>query len=428
MSQQSRESNFATNAGTPAAMLMLVIVFMMVTPYLAHAQTFTVLHSFTGAGDGNGPQAGLSMDRAGNLYGTTVAGGGSMGAAAGTVFRLSHARSGWTLNTLFTFTEQSQGSQPQARVIFGPDGNLYGTTIHGGVSDCDFGCGTVFRLRPPASVCTSVLCPWTETVLHSFTALPDGSTPGAGDLTFDQMGNIYGTTTGGGLNLCLGGCGVVFKLSPSHGTWTETIAYSFTGAGDGSLPEAGVIFDNAGDLYGTAFEGGVNFSGTVYELTPSGSGWTEKTLHSFQRATDGGFPVAGLIFDPSGHLYGTTSFGGSGGGGTVFSLTPSGESWIFSALHSFVGNGTGPDGSLVMDAVGDLYGVANSGGGFGFGSVFELTPSGDGWTFTSLHDFTGGTDGKFPFGNVTLDANGNLFGTASEGGAFGEGVVWEIVP
>ena len=352
-----------------------------------------------------------------------------MGADAGTVFKLSHVGSGWTLNTLFTFTEQSQGSAPQARVIFGSDGNLYGTTTEGGVSDCDFGCGTVFRLRPPATACKSAICPWTETVLHSFVALPDGSTPGTGDLVFDQTGNIYGTTTGGGLNLCLGAPGkVVFKLTPSRLHWTESIVYSFTGGNDGSLPEAGVIFDNAGDLYGTAFEGGGNFSGTVYELMPSGSGWTEKTLHSFQRATEGAFPAAGLIFDPSGHLYGTASFGGSGGGGTVFSLTPSGGSWIFSVLHSFVGNGTGPDGSLVMDAVGDLYGVVNSGGGFGFGSAFELTPSGDGWTFTSLHDFTGGTDGKFPFGNVTLDANGNLFGTASEGGAFGEGVVWEIVP
>jgi uncharacterized repeat protein (TIGR03803 family) len=398
-----------------------LFAFTLMAVQAARSQTLTVLHNFTGKGDGYRPSTGVTLDRAGNLYGTTVGGGG-------TVFKLSHWGSGWVLTTLFSFTQQSQGLSPGSDVVFGPDGALYGTTSVGGTGGCMDGCGVVFKLQPPILVCKSILCPWTETVLYGFTGGADGASPGTGDLRFDHSGSIYGTTTGGGLNqLCRGGCGVVFKLTPSGGSWTESVLYSFTGGGDGAIPESGVIFDSAGNLYGTAYGAGSGSSGTVYELMPSGSGWLETTLHSFQRQSDGGLPMVGLSFDSSGNLYGMTSTGGSGGGGTVFSLLPSGGSWSFSVLYAF-STLVQPTGSLIIDTNGNLYGLTNSGGTFGFGSVFKLTRSGNGWMYTSLHDFTGGSDGGFPFGNLTVDTSGNFYGTTFSGGTGGDGVVWEVTP
>jgi uncharacterized repeat protein (TIGR03803 family) len=249
----------------------------------------------------------------------------------------------------------------------------------------------------------------------------DGANPGSGDLIFDQAGNIYGTTTFGGK-----GYGVVYELTPSG---TESVLYAFSGS-DGYYPDAGVIFDNAGNLYGTTEDGGLNMLGTVFELTYSiGFGWAESFLYSFQNGNDGNQPSAGLIFDPSGNLYGTTSNGGSGGGGTVFELTPSGGGWTYSLLYSFTGgNQCGPEGTLVMDGAGNLYGTTQCDGAHNKGSVFKLTPSANGWTYTSLHDFTGGSDGGYPLCNVVFDANGSLYGTTYGGGTQGVGVVWEIMP
>jgi uncharacterized repeat protein (TIGR03803 family) len=191
-----------------------------------------------------------------------------------------------------------------------------------------------------------------------------------------------------------------------------------------------VIFDQTGNLYGTT-EGGPNCdgdSGTVYELTPSAQGWTERQLYDFTCESDGFDPKAGLFIDQSGNLYGATSSGGSGNGGTVFELTPSSGSWAFSVLYSLGGSvGGSPARSLTMDTAGNLYGT-NNGGAYGRGNVFKMTPSNGGWTYASMYDFTGGNDGEYPISNVTFDANGNLFGTASGGGAYGAGVVWEITP
>ena len=180
----------------------------------------------------------------------------------------------------------------------------------------------VYSLSPPATGCKTALCPWTETILYQFTGGSDGSNPG-GNLTFDRAGNLYGTTPYGGAF----GQGTVFKLTPSNGGWTESVLHSFTGGSDGEQPNGGVILDEAGNLYGTTWEGGGSGCwgpgcGTVFQLTPSGSGWKENILYSFQYGTDGGYPIGGLIFDPSGNLYGTTTSGGSGGGGTVFELSP----------------------------------------------------------------------------------------------------------
>ena len=177
------------------------------------------------------------------------------------------------------------------------------------------GCGTVFSLRPPASACKTASCDWQETVLYRFMGGNDGAYPIFAELILDGMGNLYGTTSGDGGSGCFGnGCGTVYKLTSSDGGWTESVLYNFTGGSDGGLPSAGVIFDTAGNLYGTTHYGGnlaCNFGygcGTVFQLTPSGSGWMEKVLYSFQGASDGASPVGGLIFDSSGNLYGSTSY------------------------------------------------------------------------------------------------------------------------
>ena len=401
--------------------LAIVLALAVVANPAAQAQTFTVLHSFTDGADGAEPYAGVTMDRMGNLYGTTTAGGGNNG--GGTVFKLSHRGTGWTLSTLYAFVQTGDGSLPAARVVFSPDGTLYGTTYYGGQT----GNGTVFNLRPPATACRSVLCPWTETVLYSFTGGNDGSHPYFGDLIFDSAGNIYGTTNVGGAH----GEGVVFKLTHSNGDWTESVLYSFTGGNDGSYPYSGVIFDSTGNLYGTATYGGSGFNGAVYELSPSGSGWTESTVYSFTGgASDGGSPIGGITFDAHGNLYGTTNVGGPGDGGTAWELTPSGGNWNFTLLQGFEGY-QGPYDTPTLDAAGNVYGTSIFSGG-GDGEAFELTPSGGGWHYTS-YAFNG-NDGYAPTGGVVLDAEGNLYGTTFAGGTghgqncSGCGVVFEISP
>ena len=274
---------------------------------------------------------------------------------------------------------------------------------------------------------------WHEKVLHSFNGT-DGWSPEAG-LIFDAAGNLYGTTEYGGTGGNCGayGCGTVFELTPNgSGGWTETVLYSFcpqTGCTDGANPAAGLIFDAAGNLYGTTEYAGAYNSGTVFELTPNGSGgWTETVLYSFcsqANCTDGYGPLAGLIFDASGNLYGTTRDGGAYGYGTVFELTPTGGgAWTERVLHGF-GKGTdgaGPSyyGKLIFDAAGNLYGMTLSGGAYGFGTAFELTPTaGGGWTEQVLYSFNNnGADGISPFAGLTFDAAGNLYGTTWEGGIY----------
>jgi uncharacterized repeat protein (TIGR03803 family) len=225
----------------------------------------------------------------------------------------------------------------------------------------------------------------------------------------------------------------VYKLTRSSGGWTESLLYSFAGGSDGGLPN-GLVFDSAGNIYGTTDIGGdPGNHGTVFELTPSGSGWTESIIYRFQPATDGIGPEAGLILDSAGNLYGSTTCGGPGGGGVIFELTPFNGSWTFNVLHSFTANcATGPRAELLMDRSGNLYGTTYGGGNFAFGSVFKLTPGSGGWTYTSLHDFSDGSDGARPESRLVFDASGNLYGTASEGGTgcypIGCGVVFEITP
>jgi len=422
MSSPDQLRNWISRISLPAAVIAFAVVAALagVVAQSAHAQTYSVLHTFTGGLDGEIPEAGVTLDRAGNLYGTASYGGNT---GYGTVFKLAHKGSGWTFSPLYNFAGGNDGATPLARVIFGSNGTLYGTTSDQAMEQGTF--GTVFNLRPPASACKSVLCPWSETVLHRFTANGnDGITPGYGDVVFDKAGNLYGTTINGGTN----DRGIVYELTPSGGSWTESILFNF-GSGLGVYPYNGVIFDNAGNLYGTTYEDedGPTVYGTVYQLTPSGSGWTENILHSFQEASDGAYPFGGVIFDQVGNLYGTTAYAGPSGAGTVFQLTPSNGTWTLTVLHSFAGS-DGPFGGLTMDAAGNLYGMTYADGANNFGSVFKLTPSGGGWTYTDLYDFTGKDDGGYPFGTVAFDANGNLYGTASAFGKNGYGVVWEITP
>ncbi len=315
-----------------------------------------VLHSFNSNGtDGIRPQAGLIFDAAGNLYGTTSTGGTSDG---GTAFELSPGAGGtWTEKVLWSFGSGTDGANPIAGLVLDAAGNLYGTTYQGGTSSS----GTVFELTPGAGGT------WTEHVLHNFGTGTDGVGPSA-RLIFDAAGNLYGTTYVGGTS----SSGTAFELTPAGGgTWTERALHNFGSGTDGVAPQAGLIFDAAGNLYGTTNVGGTYNLGTVFELMPAGGGtWTETVAHSFGNGTDGVEPLATLILDGAGNLYGTTYLGGSYGGGTVFRLNAHGET----LLYSFSGtDGANPAAGLVLDAAGNLYGTTYQGGTSSDGTVFEIT-------------------------------------------------------
>lgn len=423
-----------SNTALVAICAALVFVLVLFSTQNTEAQTFSVLHYFTGGNDGAAPVAGLTAAGAGKFYGTTLGGGTYDG---GVVFQLTYRGEGWILSPLYALlSQQFDGADVAAGAVIGPNGHLYGTTQGYGM----YGYGNVFELTPPPSVCKSANCSWNETILHSF-AGPDGGVPGPGNLLFDRAGNIYGTTTYGGAN----GEGVAYELSPSGGGWTEQVLYSFTGNPDGSSqdgakPYGGLIFDAAGDLYGTTIQGGSCWPcGTLFELSPSSGNWTETILHDFNIENDGSCPVGTLLMDPQGNLYGTDG-GCDAPEAQIFELTPSGGTWGFSVINTFGacgGNYGGYYAGLTRDDAGNFYGVCASGppgSQSQYGFVFELTYNGT-WTLTDLHDFTG-SDGAFPTGPVVFDLNGNLYGTAQQGGMGdcagselnGCGTIWEITP
>jgi len=382
---------------------------------IAQAQTFTVIHSFTGGSDGKFPQGRITIDRAGNIYGTTFYGGTT---GQGTVFKMSRRGSSWTIAPLFIFSGDKNGGNPANGVVLGADGSLYGTTET-----------TVFNLKPFPTRPVSVLSPWKINTLYQFQGGLDGALP-YGDLIFDSAGNIYGVTNIGGEG-CYEGCGLVYELSPSNGGWTKRTLYEFQGQPDGESPIA-VILDSAGNLEGTAEYGGTNGGGIVFQLTSSGNDWTENILYNFGYSGSGGnLPQAGLISDPAGNLYGSTS-NGPGGAGTIFELSPSNGGWTYQVLAQVPAKyAGGPAAPLAFDEAGNLYGTINGCCVDFPGAVFKLTPGNNGWTFTSLHDFTNGSDGGHPYSNVAIGADGNLYGTASSGGTGSDGgcgVVWEITP
>jgi uncharacterized repeat protein (TIGR03803 family) len=381
---------------------MFVIGQALVVAPWAQAQTFNVVYNFTGGSDGGNPLDGLTSDGAGNLYGTTYAGGPS---SNGTVFKLS----GSTETVVHSFAGGTDGANPEGGLIRDAGGYFFGTTTAGGAS----GAGTVFAVSAAGK----------EVVLYSFAGGKDGSNPQAG-LAMDASGNLYGTTSAGGAN----SNGTVFKLThPTKGSkWIETILYSFGTGSDGAVPLAAVKFDKAGNLYGTASAGGSYGYGTIFQLTLAGTTWTENILHDFQDADDGAVPYGGLIADKSGNFYGSATEGGTGGGGTIYELTPESGSWIFTVLYSNPGWGvSGSYRNLALDASGNLYGTTHCDGADSAGTVYKLSLENGSWTYTSLYVFTGGTDGQYSYSNPVVEGD-HIFGTTRQGGADGGGVVWEI--
>src|SRR5208282_4963824 len=359
MTGQNLESSEILGIHLRRIIAAFAVALLIVLATQLQAQTYTVIYTFTGGADGEAPYAGLTMDKAGNFYGTAFGGSKS---GYGAVYKLTKKSGRWVSSPLYAFAGGADGRYPEARVVFGPDSSLYGTTFNGGCPDA----GTVFNLKPPASACKAALCPWTETVLYCFQQAD--TYPGYGDLIFDRAGNIYGTTMGGGDN----NLGTVFMLTPSNGAWTENILHSFAsgfgGGEDGRVPYNGVVFDSLGNLYGTTSEGGQNSSGIAFQLMPSGGSWVENILHNFQDKADGGSPYGGLIFDQSGNLFGTTGTGGQNDGGTAFELVSAGGAWMLNTIANLTPFGESY-ASLTMDGAGNLYGTTYVGGDFDRGSV-----------------------------------------------------------
>lgn len=457
--------------------LVAVAAMLMLTASALAQDSEIVLHTFTGGSDGALAGSHLVSDSAGNLYGTTEAGGSNSTSCevytglpgCGVVFKLTRAEDGsWNERILHTFTGDSDGGVPVGGVVLDSAGNLYGDTLFGGdktpkvcqpVAQFAAGCGVIYKLTPTAQG------PWTETVLHTFTGGKDGSEPW-GNLTLDSHGILYGTSNIGGYDGCGSpwGCGVVFKLTPgSGGKWAESVLHTFKGGTDGALPYGGVTFDSQGNLYGTAYVGGdtsvncvgVTGCGVVFKLAPTSSGpWTETILHAFAGAPDGATPLGGVTLDSAGNVYGSTINGGDTTGffcqnssipgcGLVFELAQG--TWEETVIHTFTDGRDGAYGytPLTIDSSGNLYGTADIGGErnpacayiSGCGAVFKMTLTGEGsWTETVLYSFTGGTDGRVPYTNLLRDPAGNLYGMTYYGGdnncfpPYGCGVVFEITP
>jgi len=423
-------------AATTVAAFLFALAFTLAVSQSAPAQQFQVLYSFTGGSDGLHPSSGVIVGPDNALYGST--GGGNCyensGVSCGTIFRLDNTGSGWALTTLYSFRGGTDGSAPGA-LKFGPDGKLYGTTFSGGKFQyqCFYlGCGTVFSLTRDSDGT------WSKTALYAFNGPPDAQTPVA-PVAFDAAGNLYGAASGGSYTCGEGyQCGAAYELVRSGGGWSENVIWNFDGT---SWPPSNLVVGPEGDLYGTAFNGNMEDGpmgdpgvGVAFELANTSAGWTQVFLHDFNLFAElggGADPSGGLTLDSSGNLYGVTLYGGFNHTGSAFKLTPDGGGWNFQTLYSFQGTlNSGPYGTLVVDQLGTLYGERYPDGTHSpsYGVVFKLTHSDAGWTYSVIHDFTGGADGKYLSGFLTLDAQGNLLGTTTEGGAYGNGVVFEITP
>jgi uncharacterized repeat protein (TIGR03803 family) len=373
--------------------------------------TFHLLYQFKSGRDGSSPYSSLIVDADGNLYGTTEIDGAY---SYGTVFKVSPEGKETVLHS-FAGTG-GDGANPVAPLIRDAAGNLYGTTEYGGLfgEACGGnGCGIVFKIDPTGK----------ETVLYRFTGIPqsDGMNPLQG-LVRDSKGNLYGTTSQGGIYSSGSSFGTVFKIDPSG---EETLLHSFNPFtppyNDGAYPMGGALLrDSAGNLYGTTYLYGSGSFGTLFKVDANGS---ESTLYNFVGSGDGRFPYGNLVRDAAGNLYGVTMQGGTYGGGAVFKLDDNNNETI---VHSFGGTGDGapPGGGLARDSAGNLYGTTTEGGSSFFGTVFKLDPSGN---ETILHTFLG-KQGNGPDWGVIRDSKGNLYGTTQYGGAYGGGVVFQLTP
>jgi len=414
---------------------VLVAALSLVCIRDVSASTEQVLYSFSAKQDGGQPNCALVFGQKGILYGTAQVGGNlsaCKGMGCGAVYELKYTAHGWKETVVFSFNG-SNGDSPVSSVIMGNTQTLYGTTAYGGG-----GHGVVFQLMSGSNQT------WRETLLHTFMGSQDGSTP-FGDLLADSNGNLYGTTRYGPSSGHNRGYGVVFELERRKDGWSEKKLYEFTGAPDGADPYSGLASDGQGNLYGTTFNGGNTNSncwqascGTVFMLSPQSSGvYKEKVLHTFCSGScgDGGNPKGGVIFDDKGNLYGTT-VRNAGSKGTVFELSPNSDgTWTETVIYSFGGrDGMDPDGGLVLDEKGNLYGTTDVGGvggncPSGCGTVFELTPNlAGGWSESVLHYFGAEGDGTHPRRNLIIDKAGNLYGVTPTGGLYGQGTIFEITP
>jgi len=400
------------------ALSLLVVLSLAGSASSIGQPNFQVLHNFPSHDhDGGGLWGSLVIDRKGNLYGTT-GGGGVYG--DGTVFKLKPQRNGhWSEHILHSFSYKNEGGSPIAGPTLGEAGNLFGTTGYGGTYDD----GTVFELSPGLSG-------WNLVVLHSFDFYGGDGADAWGSLVFDNSGNVFGTTRQGGPN---DGGGTVFELSPGDSGWTYNIRHTFCApppCTDGASPESGLIFGTDGNLYGTTL-------GTVFRLKTKN--WKEHALHRFhwQKGDREGYMLyGGVVFDQTGNLYGATAGGGTdyrcqGGCGTVFGLSPQPDGhWKETILHTFHmdANGYAPFAGPIVDAAGNLYGTTAWGGTRNGGTVYKLAPQPDGtWKFSVLHRFTG-PDGYQSQAALVMDKKGNLYGTTTLGGTGGVGVVFKIKP
>jgi uncharacterized repeat protein (TIGR03803 family) len=386
----------------------------------------SVLHSFMARPDGEDPLfVTLIVDESGDLYGTTLYGGAN---DQGTVYKLTPSKSGFDEKVLYSFKGGIDGIAPSGGLVADKSGAVYGTTTEGGGDNCgNAGCGTVFKLAAHFNLDATR----SETVLYRFQGSGDGYDP-SNALLVDKSGTLYGTTFLGG-----SGGGTVFKLSPTASGYQKTTLYGFQGT-DGASPVGDLISDKSNAIYGATAGGGAHSAGTVYKLVES----TLYTLYSFQGNADGQTPQAGVVADSSGALYGTTYYGGTGTGckngigcGTVFKLTPTRTGYSEKVLHSFQGgnDGFGPEAGVTLDH-GAIYGTTELGGngnctggaGDGCGVIFKLSPAGSGYKETIIHSFQNGDDGAAPYSGLT-NVNGNLFGVTFEGGASGGyGTVYEL--
>jgi len=440
-----RPNNWFPTASRP---FVIALAMLTLTPAASAEWNEKVLYSFQGGtNDGSVPAGGVVFDKKGNLYGATTGGGPAtcapFGGECGTVFQLSPpAQKGgsWTEALLYQFQGKgsNDGSVPNGGLIIDAAGNLYGVTAYGGTGYClllgaNAGCGTVYEISPPQQPGGA----WTETILYSFPTAKEGYLA-VGNLVFDSAGNLYGATWFGGSrgttcdSLYGGQCGVVFELSPPKnkgGKWTEKVLHSFASGKDGAVPNGGLVLDGKGRIYGTTFYGGDESGncdvgiegigcGTAFELkapTEKSGSWTENLIHVFKDGDDGTWPAAGLIFDASGYLCGTTI-------STLFRLSPpNGNShrWNLSTAYKFIGNGVDPESPLVLDGKGSLYGTTLNSGGAYYGTVYRLSPpkaKGRAWTYALLYGFTGPPDGAQPAAALVFDRAGNLFSTTTQGG------------
>jgi uncharacterized repeat protein (TIGR03803 family) len=430
-------------AGLANASAHAATMLQLLPGHTAAPRGETVLSTFLGgSADGAEPAGGVVRDSGGNLYGTTYWGGGTgcnYGYGCGTVFRID--RSG-SETILYKFSGGTDGGIPNGGLTLDSSGNLYGTTSFGGAaSACSIfgykGCGVMFRLDQAGN----------ETVLYTFTGQKDGAWPVHERLLVDSAGSFYGTTEAGGDLNCSPtsglGCGVVFRLD-ADGTYT--VLHAFKGnATDGYAPEAGVVQDASGNLFGETPYGGANGQGTVYRVTASGK---ENVLHAFTGGADGGYPAGGeLVMDAAGGLYGTASQGGNlsacggVGCGVVFSMTGRGTEKVLYAFQNGLNGSTDgayPREGVVLDAGGNIFGTAQGGGTGDFGMVFELHKSSSGnFVERVLYDFTDGADGAYPTGeNLIVGPTGALYGVTErggdanclQGGSEGCGVVFKLKP